>query len=145
MPDINKIRLTEVEVRIISARLIGLSISQLDKKEIKTTADQIMLQAAAITGCPLPQTEFFASVLTETMMEYLCDFGFGELTLEEIILSMKFNTKGGLRHPTGLEVDKVIFSGTCFNIDFLSKILSNYMIFRNNLDRKFENFIDGYE
>lgn len=144
MPETNGLRITEVEHRIIGARLNGLSLSQLDGDEIKTTADQIMLQAAAITGCPFPQTEFFASVLTDTMMDYLKEFGFGELTFDEIVLAMKLNTKGGLRLPTGLEIDKVAFTGTCFNIDFLSKMLSNYMVFRNNLDRKFENFIDGY-
>jgi hypothetical protein len=145
LPETNGLRLTELERRIIDARLIGLSLNQLESTELKTSADQIMLQAAAITGCPFPQTDFFAGILANTMMDYLKDFGFGELTLEEIILAMKLNTKGGLRLPSGLEVDKVVFTGLCFNVDFLSKILSNYMVFRNSLDRKFENFIDGYQ
>lgn len=137
-------RLTEIERRIVAARLDGFSVIQLDGAAARTTGDQIMLQAAAIVGCPTPQTDFFAEVLTTAMMNYLKDFGYGELTLSEIILAIQLNTQGGLRFPSGLEVEKVPFFGVCFNIDFLSRILSNYMIFRNHLDRKFENFIDGY-
>lgn len=144
LPDMRAIRVTEVELRIVNARLVGLSVAQLDAAQVRTTGDQIMLQASAITGCPMPQTDFFAEVLTTTMMNYLIEFGYGELTLTEIVLALQLNTQGGLRLPSGLEVEKVSFFGVCFNIDFLSRILSNYMIFRNNLDRKFENFIDGY-
>ncbi len=76
-------------------------------------------------------------------MEYLNEFGYGELTLQEIILAFRLNTHGGLRYPSGLEVERVPFSGVCFNVDFLAKVLANYMAFRNLLDRKFENFLDG--
>lgn len=144
LPETSQMRITEVERRIVESRLDGLSVSQLDESATRTTADQIMLQAAAIIGCPTPETEFFAEVVSNTMMNYLKRFGFGELTLAEIILAIELNTQAGLRFPSGLEVEKVPFFGVCFNIDFLSRILSNYMIFRNNLDRKFENFIDGY-
>lgn len=137
-------QLTEIENSIIDSRLTGLSFSQLSESAVRTAVDQIILKTAAITGCPFPQTEFFAEVLTTTLTEYLTEFGFGELTLEEIILAVKLNAKGGLRFPSGMEVEKVNFSGACFNIDFLSKILSNYMALRNNLDRKLENYIDGY-
>lgn len=137
-------RLTEIDRQIIAARLDGFSITQLDESTTRTTADQIMLQAAAIVGCPTPETEFFAEVLSNTMMSYLKKFGFGELTLAEIILAIELNTQAEFRFPSGLEVEKVSFFGVCFNIDFLSRILSNYMIFRNHLDRKLQNFIDGH-
>lgn len=144
MPETNKAKFNEVEKKIIFSRLEGLSICQLDENESRLVADQIILKSAYIIGCPTPETEFYAEGLAKEMMEYLNEFGFSELTLSEIILALRLNTKGGLRFPTGVEVEKVLFSGTCFNVDFLSKVLSNYMAFRNILDRKIENFIDGY-
>lgn len=143
MPE-DKLKLTEAEKKIIKNRQIGLSFSQLPENELRFTADQIILNAAAISGCPTPLTDFFAEVLTSQMNEYINDFGFNELTVSEIVLAFQLNTKGGLRHPSGLEIDKVHFSGTCFNIDFMSGVLSNYMALRKHLDRKLENFLDGY-
>lgn len=144
MPETNKAKFNEVEKKIISARLVGLSICQMDENASRLLADQIILKSAYIIGCPTPETEFYAEGLAKEMIEYLNEFGFSELTLSEIILALRFNTKGGLRFPSGLEIDKVSFSGSCFNVDFLSKVLSNYMALRNILDRKIENFIDGY-
>jgi len=143
MPE-DKLKLTETEKKIIKNRLIGMSFSQLPEKELRFTADQIILNAAAISGCPTPVTDFFADVLTNQINEYINEFGFNELTIKEIVLAFQLNTKGGLRHPSGLEIEKVNFSGTCFNIDFLSGVLTNYLALRNNLDRKLENFLDGY-
>lgn len=143
MPE-EKLKLTETEKKIVKCRQSGLSFSQLPEKELRFTADQIILNAAAISGCPTPLTDFFAEVLTSQINEYINEFGFNELTIREIILAFQLNTKGGLRHPSGLEIDKVHFSGNCFNIDFMSGVLTNYLALRNHLDRKLENFLDGY-
>lgn len=143
MPE-DKLKLTDAEKKIIKSRQDGPSFSQLTEKELRFTADQIILNAAAISGCPVPITDFFAEVLTNQINEYINEFGFNELTVKEIILAFQLNTKGGLRHPSGLEIDKIHFSGNCFNIDFLSGVLSNYLALRNHLDRKLENFLDGY-
>jgi len=121
-----------------------MAFSQLDEQELKTAADAIILKAAAISGCSTPETELFADVLTKEMVLYLNGFGFGNLTIEEIFLALRLNTKGELRYPSGLEIEKVHFSGSCFNIDYLSKVLSNYMAVRNNLDGVLRNKIDGY-
>lgn len=143
MPE-EKLKLTEAEKKIIKNRLTGLSFFQLPDEELRFTADKIILNAAAISGCSMPVTDFFADVLTSQINEYINGFGFRELTVGEIILAFQLNTKGGLRHPSGLEIEKVHFSGNCFNIDFLSGVLTNYLALRNHLDRKLENFIDGY-
>lgn len=143
MPE-DKLRLTEIEKKIVKSRLSGLSFCQLPESELRFTADQIILNAAAISGCPTPETDFFADILTNQINEYISEFGFDDLTVKEIILAFQLNTKGGLRSPSGLEIDKVNFSGHCFNIDFMSGVLSNYMVLRNHLNRKLENFIDGY-
>lgn len=135
-------KLTEIEKMIIESRLAGESFVDLPDK--KYSCDQIMLKGAAISGCPLPQTEFFADIIGDQICEFIEKFGFAELTMNEIILALQMNSKGGLRFPSGVSVDQIPFVGNCFNIDFLSKVLSNYLILRNILDQKFKNFIDGH-
>jgi hypothetical protein len=137
-------KLSEVERKIISARLDGLCFSQQSESDLRFAADQIILKAAYIVGCPTPLTDFYADGLCKEMMEYINQFGFHEFTLAEIILAIRLNTKGCLRFPTGVEVEKVVFVGACFNVDFLSMVLTNYLAIRNLLDRKLENLIDGY-
>lgn len=139
-----KLKLNEVEQKIIKSRLDGVSFCQLAEKEIRFTADKIILNAAAISGCPTPETDFFADILTNQIKEYINEFGFAELTVAEIILAFQLNTRGGLKNLTGLEIDKIHFAGNCFNIDFMASVLANYLAIRNHLDRKLENFIDGY-
>lgn len=139
-----KMKLTEIEQLIIEARLIGNSFSMLSEDDLKYSCDQIMLKGAAISGCALPQTEFFAEIISGQICEFICKFGYGELTLNEIVLSLQINAKTGLRFPTGSEVEQVQFVGNCFHVDYLSRVLSNYMALRNLLDSKFKNFIDGY-
>lgn len=67
-----------------------------------------------------------------------------EFTESEIQLAMRLNSKAGLRHPSGLEIDQIDFKGLTFNIDYFAKVLNNYSLVRKHLDRKFENMIDGY-
>jgi hypothetical protein len=138
------VKLTEVESRIVLARQDGCPFSDLDDDNAKTGIDQIMLHGAAICGCPLPHTEFFADIISEEIKVFINDFGYANLTLEEILLALRLNSKGGLRHPSGVEVDQVVFIGNCFHVDYLSKVLANYFAFRTNLDRKFQNYLDGY-
>jgi hypothetical protein len=137
-------KLTEIEKMIIAARLDGNSFSQISDSDQKYGCDQIMLKGAAISGCALPQTEFFAEIISVQICEFISKFGYEQLTLAEIILSLQMNAKVGLRYPSGLEVEQVPFVGSCFHVDFLSRVLSNYMTIRNLLDSKFKNFIDGY-
>lgn len=139
-----KMKLTEIEKMIIEARLSGTSFSLLNDSDQKYSCDQIMLKGAAISGCALPQTEFFAEVISGQICEFVSKFGYGELTLKEIILALQMNAKTGLRYPTGSEVEKIVFVGNCFHVDFLSRVLANYLSLRNLLDQKFKNFIDGY-
>ena len=74
---------------------------------------------------------------------YILNYGYAELTYSEILLALRINSKGGYRFPTGIELEPVTFFGNCFNIDYFSKVISNYMAIRNLLDRKLQNIIDG--
>lgn len=133
-----------MEKMIISKRLRGLSFCQLEGNDIRLATDRILLVGAAISGCPLPQTEGFAEILSEEIISFVNDCGYGEYTVEELLLSFRLNAKGGLRFPSGLEVEYVPFAGNCFNVNYFSKVLYGYKTFREILDRKMQNHIDGY-
>jgi hypothetical protein len=139
MPKINS-----VEDLILKSRLDGYSFCQLSKEKKRYATDNIMLRGAAISGCALPETEFFATYISEELEIFISDFGFEELTLSELLLALRLNSKNEMKYTSGDEITNVQFSGKCFNVDFFSKVLRNYMILRNNLDRKIQNHIDGY-
>ncbi len=106
--------------------------------------DKIILGAAFITGCPTPSTDYYANHLSEEMITYLSKYGYDELTLEEILTALRLNTSYNLKQPTGYEIQPVHFEGACFHITFLAKVLYNYCILRGGLERKLQNFIEGY-
>lgn len=113
-------------------------------EKIRCSIDQIMFRGAAIAGCPLPQTEYFANYIADELIIFIKEFGYGILTESEVLLALRLNSKGGLRYPSGIEIEQVQFVGSCFNVDFVSKVLYNYRTIRNQLDRRFENQLDGY-
>lgn len=138
------IKLTDFEEKIVSARLDGLSFSQINQDKVRWNIDQIMLRGAAISGCVVPNTEFFAEIIAEELLTFILEFGYGDLSYSEILLALRVNAKGGYKFPSGVDLEIVPFFGNCFNIDYFSKVISNYKIIRNGLDRKLQNIIDGY-
>jgi hypothetical protein len=136
---------SKMEVKILQARLDGLSFCQIEGNDLRVAVDQIMFKGAAISGCPLPHTEGFAEVIADELIYFINEHGYGELTLSEILLSLRLNAQANLRHPgDNSYMEPIEFSGNCFNVTYISKILSNYILFRNHLDRKFENKVNGY-
>lgn len=135
--------LNEVEKKIIKSRLTGLSFCQLSETALRIATDKIIINGAAIFGCGLPQTELLAEAISDQLIDFILDFGYEELTLDEILLSLLINSKG-VKFPSGAELEQVKFSGVCIGVDFIASILSNYMYLRNMLDKKIKNKIDGY-
>jgi hypothetical protein len=133
-----------MERLIIACRLKGNSFIEMEENDRRIALDKIIVRTAAISGCPLPNTDFFADAICEEMYGFMIDFGYEELTLSEITFALRMNMKCGLKYPTGLEIETIAFSGHCFNVTFVSKVLSNYMSLRVLLDRKLQNHIDGY-
>lgn len=128
---------------IVESRMKGVSfIDDLGREKIN--ADQIMLRCASFSGCPLPNTEFFADIISEELVIFISTCGYGGLTQAEILLAIRINYNSALRFPKGLEVERVEFFGNCFNVSYVAKLLANYMQIRNMLDRKFQNYLDGY-
>ena len=136
--------LTEVETKIIAARSIGLSFCEIDRDKVRAIVDQMMLRGAAIYGCTLPQTEFFATFIAEELDVIISEYGFSQLTESELLLALRLNCISGIRFPSGIEIEKVLFTGSTFNVYFISNVLEKYMRIRNLLDAKIQNQIDGY-
>jgi hypothetical protein len=136
--------LSKNEKKIIEARCESSPMSEIDIDVLKLQLDQIMLRGAAISGCCLPNTDFFAEIISDEVKHLLLDFEYSDFTYDEVILAMRLNSVGGMRYPSGDFMEQVNFHGNCFNGDYIAKILANYQILRNNLDRKFQNQIDGY-
>lgn len=137
-------KLNDVEKKIVSARLSGLSFCELAEPDMEIVAATIIARGTAMTGCSTPQTEFSLQILRQEIIVFILEFGYMEFTESEIQLAMRLNSKAGLRHPSGLEIDQIDFKGLTFNIDYFAKVLNNYSLVRKHLDRKFENMIDGY-
>lgn len=135
------------EAKIIDARNNGFSIGQkaaVSKDRTETEIHKLVYRICSITGADLPPTETYATIVAEEFLIFLLNFGFEDLNLEEMLLAFRLNAKG-TKYPIGLEVDRINLKGSVFNIDSAAKVLVNYMSFRNQLDRKFQNKIDGYE
>ena len=137
------IKRTQNEVNIITARE-GEPLSDMNDDGLRYVADQIIVNGTSMYGSELPQTEFFASVLSKQIIDYLLKFGYSNLTLEEINLALQINTEPEINNPLGENLQQVRFSGKFIHVSFLAGVLKNYMVLRNNLDRKFQNHIDGY-
>lgn len=113
--------------------------------ELVWATDQIMIRSVALYGCSLPQSDFLAQFISEETRKLILEFGFPELTLDEILLALTINTKADIKFPSGNELRQIEFTGVYFNTNFLSKVLDNYISLRQILDRKIQNHIDGYE
>lgn len=137
-----KIKLTKIDRRILEARCEGLSFCEMAQEEITWGIDQIMCRGAAIYGCKLPDTDFFGTFISEEVQKLIIEFGYGELTLEEVLLAMMLNAKAEM--SSDVEIVPIYFSGECFNVCFLAQVLNNYLKIRHNFDRKIQNFLDGY-
>ena len=98
-----------------------------------------------MSGAPLPTSEIFAEILAEEIVAFSTECCKGELTLEEILEAIRFNSIEDLKYPSGEYVNRPAFKGSCFHLSFLGHIVYNYSTLRESLDRKLQNFLDGYE
>jgi len=138
----SEINLTLTDLQILFSRCNGVSFGSIDYETAKTDIDKILLSGAAITGAPLPTTDFFANIISKEVYTFITEFGYSDYTLFEILLAMRLNAKCDVRLPNGLVWDMVVFFGNCFNVNFLSKVLYNYSLLRTGLNRKLENYLD---
>lgn len=136
--------LGKIEYLVIDARLDGKTFSQMTDEESVIATNQIILSSSVGFGCDLPFTEMFSNVLSEQILLLINNCGFENYTLSEVLLSLQINLMHPLPSYLAVELNEVVFSGRCVNVNFISKTLNNYKAIRYQLDRKLQNFIDGY-
>lgn len=137
-------KLTKVELKIVEARCDGDSFGDLSKDDQTIFVTELMATGVALVGCQTPSTEYLIGKLRFEITNYILEFGYEALTEAEILLAFRLNAHGGLKHPSGLEIEQVEFVGCTFHVEYLAKVLSNYAALRNHLNRKFENQLNGY-
>ena len=115
------------ELRIIKARETGCAISDLNKQEYEAALTGIIFNVAAMCGCQLPTHEAHVNALEKEFTIFLKDYGYDNLTPEEILTAFRMNINFQLR-------DKIEIYGALFNIDFAAKVLSQYRNQRWTLD-----------
>lgn len=135
--------LSQVEKIIVELRCNGKSIFDLTEEDKKIFASEVIVTGASIAGCAMPNTEFFLDRLVKEVITFLIQFGYKELTEDEIFFAIRLNSNTQLKLPAGIEVEKISFFGSVFNVDYLSMVLSNYMTIRNLLDSKVRNKLRG--
>ncbi len=135
---------SDYEKKIIQARHSGLSFCELSELEQRIAIDQIMFRGAASSGSSLPQTEVFATFISEEITEIILNFGYEEYTLAEFLLAIRFNSIGTTKNPSGQDLEQIQFHGNCINTVYLAKIFNNYQVIRNNLDAKLKTVINGH-
>ncbi len=116
----------------------------MDADALRVATDEMIVKGAAIYGCDMPQTDFFASKLSDEIVTFIAEFGYENLTTREVLLALRMNAQGEQKNTLGETLPQIDFFGNFIHVSFLAKILNNYMVIRNNLERKFQNHIDGY-
>jgi hypothetical protein len=135
---------SDVDKKIISARLTGDAFGDLDESILNSVYADLLVKIACITGAELPVSESMSKYLVGELDAFLIEFNYAELTEEEILLAFRFNCGNYLRNAGGDYVDNIPLFGKYLSVDYISKVLYNYSVVRFQLDRKLQNFIDGY-
>lgn len=129
-----------VKKLIIRARGRGLSFFEVAPEYIRSFTDSVIISIAAITGAELPESELLANSLSKEVEVLLNDFGYSDLTLEEVLLAVRLNYSSSFKNPYGTDFE-IGVAGNRVNVAFLSVVLNNYKTYRDFMDIEFENKI----
>lgn len=119
--------LEEVDKKIIAARRTGIALIDLTEEQFEVAITGIIFNISVICGCQLPTHDAHVNALEKEFTIFLKEFGYKELTTEEILTAFRMNSNFQLE-------EKVETYGALFNIDFASKVLSQYRRTRKKLD-----------
>lgn len=100
-------------------------------------ADVAIFKISAISGLTLSSSDKFADILNEEFLIMINDYGFSNLTFEEIVTAFRINAQGNYRTSTGDIIETVNPYSTFFSINYAAKVLNNYMRIRQLVEYKF--------
>ncbi len=133
-------KVSPIEGMILSARCSGDSFMDLKKESVSELTEFLIERASGILGVEVSDNKF----LTDELSNFILHYGYGELAYNELLLALRLHARHNLTMPTGVDINEIQFNGKYFSIFYYSEVLKNYMILRNNFDRKIQNQIDGY-
>ncbi len=122
-----------------------MSISQIEVADLTEILGDVLINISVITGHKAPANELYLELLIEELKVYLYEYGFDNLTIQEIILAFRLNCKCNFRYPSGDYAEPVSIFGEYISVDYVSRVLHTYLTFRNILDSNLKNIIDGYQ
>lgn len=135
--------MSAVKKMILEARRMGESFWEVEEDMVRNFTDRVIILTSGLTGTEIPGSELVATAVSDEIVRLLEDFGYSELTLEEIILAVRLNYMPGLKNPVGTDFEKAE-AGKRMNVAFLYRVLYNYKVYRDFMEREFENKIKGY-
>lgn len=139
-----QISLTELDMKIISARCSGKSISSFQKEKLIEGFRSVASSCIVLYGFFPINNENQMALLVSEMYSYFTKMDFDHLNFPEYHLALQLNAKGNLKIPVGVDLDQVRASSNTLNVKFISDVMCLYLEMRNNLDRKLQNLIDGF-
>lgn len=142
----NKVQLKLIESLIIDVRgnEDAISFCEMTADERQLAWDNILFNGTAFTGCLVPTSDILASRISNQISNYIFSFGYKDYTPEEVNLALQLNAHNNFDELSMLDLKVVEFSGSHFNLTYLASVLGNYKKIRDFLDRKLQNFLDGY-
>jgi hypothetical protein len=129
------LKINNIELAILKARMRSEPIQVVDKKKYSVLADVAIFKIAAIVGLSLPTSEKFADVLNEELLILLTEFGYNDLTFDELVLAFRVNSQY-YRTPQGDTINPIIPYSSFFSINYASAVLNNYKRIRSIVDMK---------
>lgn len=139
-----KLKLIETLVIDVRGDEDSVSFSEMDADERQLAWDNILFYGTACTGCQVPTTDILASRIASQISNYIFSFGYKDYTEREIELAMQLNAHNNFDELGALDLKVVEFTGIYFNLNYFASVLGNYKKIRDHIDRKFQNFLDGY-
>lgn len=113
----------------MDARRIGIALADMKDEEVQVAATGIIFKVSVICGCQLPTHDAHINALETEFLIFLNEFGYFNLTVEEILLAFRLNSAFKLS-------ERIEVYGAIFNVDYAGKVLRLYLRERQTLDYK---------
>jgi len=105
---------------------------------------ELVLRISVLAGVDEPKTERALNIFIEELWGLLSLPKFQSLSFDEVIFSFRLNTEVDARYVSNEYIDQIEPINSKLSIDFISKVLSNYMGLRVGVENLIKNVIDGY-
>lgn len=116
----------------------------MDDEDLEMNLNDFIERLGLLTGIAMPSNEKFLSLLVEELVILLRLPKFSNLCVKELTLAARMSIDGSVRFLNGDCMARVEMFGANISVDYISQILAQYLIARNELDALIKNITDGY-